>query len=330
MSRTTGENTSITGGFLPLDLLIVVAVYVLTACTIFVPLLARTPIRPVFGFLFSFFIPGYVLVSILFPRHHSGEESTAKSTSSQPRGLDWVARFVFSFGASLAIVTLVGIILGATPVRIRPVTLFLIVSVLLGLGIPLATYRRSHVPASRRIGASLARNLRRGFDGVISPKNTVDSVMTVVLVAVILISSGVVVYGGSSQNGEITEFALLSEDEDGEFVATEYPSTLQRGEPQEFSARINNQEGEQVSYTIVVLLRDLDPDNSTVVRISELGRFQETVDDNETWRLNHSVVPDRTGDDLQLQYLLYRGEMPERPPVDEAYLELHIWVDVTE
>jgi hypothetical protein len=79
-----------------------------------------------------------------------------------------------------------------------------------------------------------------------------------------------------------------------------------------------------------VVLREFGPDGDTAVATSELDRFRATVDDNETWRLDHTVVPDRTGDDLQLQYLLYRGEAPARPSVDRAYRELHIWVDVTE
>ena len=330
MPGTTGENTSRTGSVLPLDLLVVVAVYVLAGVTVFVPALARAPVRPVFGFVFAVFVPGYVLVAILFPRHRPEEGRTAPSTSPQPRGLGPVARVVFSFGASLAVVTLVGLALGATALGIRPVTLFVALSALVVPGVALAAYRRRDLPADQRVGAWLARGLGRGFDGVVSPETTRDAVLNVVLVAVVLVSSAVVVYGGPPQGGEITEFALLSQGEDGEFGAREYPSTLQRGEPRNFSVRVGNHEGKRVSYTVVLLLRELGPENSTVVATSKLDRFRKTVEDNETWRLDHSVVPDRAGENLQLQYLLYKGETPERPSLEGAYRELHLWVDVTE
>jgi uncharacterized membrane protein len=326
VSRITGGETS-TKVFFPPDLLVVVAAFVLTTCAVFVPPLARTVIRPALGLVFVGFVPGYVAVAILFPEHHP-EESTV-AAGSGPRGLGWIARIVFSFGSSLAIVTLVGLALGATSAGIGPGTLWAVLTVLLVLGVPLAVYRRWGVPPERRVGGSVRRRLGRGVDGAVSPESSGEAVLNVVLVVGLVISSGAIVHAGTPQNGEITGFALLSED-DGEFVASEYPSTLRRGEPRAFSVRINNQEGERVTYTVVVVLREFGPDGDTAVATSELDRFRETVDDNETWRLDHTVVPDRTGDDLQLQYLLYRGEAPARPSVDGAYRELHIWVDVTE
>lgn len=327
MSRSTGGETSATGVFLPPDLLVVVVAFVLTTCAVFVPPLARTVIRPALGLVFVGFVPGYVAVAILFPGHHP--EEAAEGAGARPHGLGSIARIVFSFGSSLAIVTLVGLALGATSAGIRPETLWVVLTALLVLGVPVAAYRRRDVPAERRVGMAFIRRLRRGLDGAIRPERSGETVLNVVLVVVVLISSGAVVYAGTPQGGEITGFALLSED-DGEFVASEYPSTLRRGEPRGFSVRVNNQEGERVNYTVVVLLREFGPDNDTTVATSELDRFRGTVDDNETWRLDHTVVPDRTGDDLQLQYLLYRGETPARPSVDGAYRELHIWVDVTE
>ena len=325
-----GANTSGSQSALPLDLVVVLAVYVLAAVAIFIPALSRTPLRPVFGFVFAVFVPGYVLVAVLFPRHRPKQRGTAPSTGPQSGGLGWVARVVFSFGASLAVVTLVGLGLGATAAGIRPVTLFVTLSGLVVPGVALAVYRRRDVPANRRVDRSLARGLERGLGGVFSPKTTRDAVMNVVLLAVILSSSAVVIYGGPPQGGQTTEFALLSQGEDGEFSAREYPSTLQRGEPREFSARVGNHEGTRVNYTVVVLLRELGPDNRTVVATSELDRFQRTVGNNETWRLDHSVVPDRTGRTLQLQYLLYKGTTPDPPSPQLAYRELHLWVNVTE
>jgi len=331
MSRATGGTTTGTGTPIPLDLLLIVGLHVLTGLAVFLPALAQTEMRPVLGFVFVVFVPGYVFVASLFPSHRSHPTRQDQSTGdSQSDGLGWIARFVFSFGASLAIVTLLGITLGATPMQIRPVSLFLSVTAFLAVVLPVAVYRRWQVPPARRVDVSLSRTLQRWFDGLVSPEDTGDTVLNLVLVVVVVFSSGVVVTGGTAEDSEFTEFGLLAPGDDGEFVATDYPSTLEEGEPARFSARITNLEGERVNYTVVVLLQRVGDDNSSVVEMSELDRFRETVEHNETWRLNHSVVPDRTGEGLRLRYLLYRGPAPQRPSADGAYRDLHLWVNVTD
>jgi hypothetical protein len=37
-----------------------------------------------------------------------------------------------------------------------------------------------------------------------------------------------------------------------------------------------------------------------------------------------------TGERLRLTYLLYRGAPPQTPTTDNAYRELHLWVNVTQ
>jgi len=37
-----------------------------------------------------------------------------------------------------------------------------------------------------------------------------------------------------------------------------------------------------------------------------------------------------TGENLRVQYLLYRGDPPAEPTQENAYRSLHLWVDVFE
>jgi ABC-type multidrug transport system fused ATPase/permease subunit len=94
------------------------AIYVLPASFPFVVL------RWVLGSLFIIFIPGYVAVEALFPRVHDS---------------DWVERFAYSVGASLAFVTLIGLLLNSSwGIRVTPVvvslTVFTIALSLVALG----------------------------------------------------------------------------------------------------------------------------------------------------------------------------------------------------
>jgi uncharacterized membrane protein len=41
------------------------------------------------------------------------------------------------------------------------------------------------------------------------------------------------------------------------------------------------------------------------------------------------VTPELTGDRMRLTYMLYRGAPPATPTTDNAYRELHLWVNVS-
>ena len=85
-----------------------------TLFIIFVPQLNITPVRVVFGLPFVLFLPGYALISALFP----GKED-----------LDGVERIALSFGLSIAVVPLIGLVLNYTPFGIRLVPIASAISI---------------------------------------------------------------------------------------------------------------------------------------------------------------------------------------------------------
>ena len=91
-------------------------------------------------------------------------------------------------------------------------------------------------------------------------------------------------------------------------------------------------EHQPVNYTVVVAVQNVTFENneSRVLEEQRLRTFQTTLPHNETWQLNHSVAPTLTGDRLRLTYFLYRGEPAASPTVDNAYREVHLWVNVSE
>jgi uncharacterized membrane protein len=128
-----------------------------------------------------------------------------------------------------------------------------------------------------------------------------------------------------------TEFYLLTETDDGERVAANYPEEFELGESQPVIVGVGNNEGEPVSYSIVVQLQEVENGSNTtrVLQRTELDRFSTPpIQDNETWQRTHEISPTMTGENLRVQYLLYRDGAPPTPTGENAYRTLHLWVDV--
>jgi uncharacterized membrane protein len=153
------------------------------------------------------------------------------------------------------------------------------------------------------------------------------------LVASILLAAGSVGYAVAvPQQGEsFTEFYLLTETDDGELVADEYPTEFTAGDPRPLVVGIGNNEHEEVQYSVIVELHRVETSNNstTVIEREPLTRFNPTVTANTTWQQPHTVAPTMTGERLRLTYFLYRDAPPQDPTMDSAYRELHLWVNVS-
>jgi hypothetical protein len=76
-------------------------------------------LRYVLGSVFILWLPGYTFIKALFPRE--------LPLKTKDRNLDLIERVVLSFGMSLALVPIVGLLLNYTPwgIRLAPITLSL-------------------------------------------------------------------------------------------------------------------------------------------------------------------------------------------------------------
>ena len=79
---------------------------------------------------------------------------------------------------------------------------------------------------------------------------------------------------------------------------------------------IVNHEYDVVDYSLELVL-----DNEL------LAQYQETISlsHNETWERNVTFSPDRSGEDMKLQFLLYKDYNYTAP-----YRDLHLWINVSE
>lgn len=262
-----------------------------------------------------------------------GEGSLSNRDSLQS-GIDGIERVALSFGLSIAIVPLIGLVLNLTPWGIRLVPIIITVSGFTLACVVVAAQRRWELPADEQFSVPYQTWIETGKTELFDPDDQMDAVLNVVLVLSILLAVGSVGYAVAvpPQGEQFTEFYLLTESPDGDLVADNYPETMSVGETADLIVGIENNEYETTEYTVVVQLQEVttEGNNSTVVERTELDRFTTTVDHNETHHERHTLQPSRAGENLRVKYLLYDGAVPDTPTAETAYRDLHLWVDVDE
>jgi uncharacterized membrane protein len=321
-SGTSQDSTRPLGLPIALDLLGIVAAVVATGVVIFTPLIRTTPLRIVLGIAFVLFVPGYAFIAALFPEKSVGNKSDPAS------GIDGIERVALSFGSSIALVPLVGILLDYTPWGIRLVPIFVsLAGLTLGLT-AIAMVRRRQLPPTQR--GQIPTGWTQWIRGkLFEPDDRIDLVLNTALIVSVLLAISSVGYAitAPSQGESFTEFSLLTENENGELVADDYPTNFTVGESQSLVVSATNQEGHSMNYTIVVELQQVTASDGTfqAQETDRLYLFTPQIQAGETWRRAHLITPSITGERLRLQYRLYRGS-PSVEEDTEPYRSLHLWV----
>lgn len=318
------------------DLSLVVLVTLMVNVVVFLPGVRGTALRTVLGLAFVIFVPGYALVSALFPE---ADQSMFRESShgyhdesvTDRWDITGVERLALSFGLTVAVVPLTGLSLSFTPWGFRLVPTMILLSAFTLIATAVAIRRRLVLPAEKRFQArpfSLRPWTRRDR----SPDTRLGALLNLTLLLGALVAAGSVgfVLTTPSPADATTGFYLLTENETGNLVTADYPEEMVVGETPTLTVGVHNGELEPVEYTVVVQLQrvELEADAARVVERQELGRFERSLAHNETWRHQHTVAPTMVGEDLRLQYLLYRGDPPDEPTAETAYRRSHLWVDV--
>ena len=343
---------------IPADLVATIGLVFLTVIIVLAPGIRETPLRVVFGLPLVLFLPGYALIAALFPEDgtppdnedgsppdnsitesRDGRDHGVKTIaggrvgSDRGRGIDGIERVALSFGLSIAIVPLIGLVLNFTPWGIRLLPVLVSISAFSVFMSGVAVQRRERLPPEERFAVPYRDWFASIREEFFEPASRTDVVLNVLLVLSILLAISSVGYAVTvPKPGEaFTEFYLLTEDEDGELIADDYPTEFVSGEPQPVVVGIGNQEHGTENYTVVVMLQRVDIINTqTRLRESvEMDRFGARLAHNETRHVPYRIQPPMTGTRLRLAFLLYRGNPPAETTVKNAYRELHLWVNVT-
>lgn len=282
------------------DLKTILIFLIMAAAFIFVPGLNGTLLRPLFGFTLVLFVPGYAMVSAIYP----GKTD-----------IGGIERAVLSFAASICVVPLLGFILNFTSwgVTLRPVAtatiLFTVACVLI------ANKRRLDRPSGERFSIDFMRSLREAKDYILpSGQSRRDRMLTLLVLVTLAITIGTAAYIVTvPRSGDhFTEFYLLGPNG----TASNYTTKFYLGDQKPFTVGIVNHEQRNMTYDLIV---HLDSDNNSTI----MCQGGVTLADNQTLETPVLVKPDRAGTGMKLVFDLYADGNMTTP-----YRETYLWVNV--
>jgi uncharacterized membrane protein len=272
-------------GLLPLDLfsgLLAVAIF----------LFPSHVLRIILGFPFVLFFPGYALLTALYPRQAT---------------ISGIERIALSFGLSVVVVPLIGLILNYTPLGIGlESVLYSTLAFIVGMSVIAEFRRRRLLPQDR---FSLEFYLGMPHPGA----RRWDTLLSIVLLVAILGALGVVGYAIAmpKEGQRFTEFYLLGL----EGKASDYPATLKVGDEGRVLVGVVNHGRDVIEYHVEVRIDG--------VKNNEVGPI--ILKQDEKWEKPVSFSPQAAGLRSKVEFFLYKkGDTePCVPP-------LRLWLDVTQ
>lgn len=249
-------------------------------------------LRIAVGLVFVLFFPGYVLLSALFPRRGD---------------LGGTERVALSFGLSIAVVPLIGLILNYTPWGIKLYPILISVTVFVFITSAIAYYRLQKLSTSDRFSVAFRFNFPR-WAGM--PR--LDKALFVSLIIAILAAVGFLGYVVTTpKEGEkFTEFYILNM----EGKAENYPQQIVLGDTVDIIIGVVNHEYQPTSYSVAVMT---DGNVNAWIDASTMAH-------GEKWEKVVSFTPQHSGKRQNVEFLLYKDRNAE-PYFGEP---LHLYVDV--
>ena len=271
-------------GLLLLDLLVIGLILVV----IFLP---SDILRIILGLPFVLLFPGYVLHLSLFPRKEA---------------MSAIERVALSFGLSIVIVPLIGLVLNYTSWGITLESmLYSIVSFIVVVSV-IAWVRIKRLGRQERLDLGFQLKMP-GWSG-----STWDRTLSVALTVSILGVLGAIGYlvAVPKQGEQFTEFYVLGADE----KAADYPWELAVDEAGRVVVGIVNQEHLDMSYRMEIRLEG--------GLIAELGPVMLGYE--QKWEKEVDITALRVGENQKVEFLLFK-EGQEKPTS-----LLHFWLNVKE
>ncbi len=274
------------------DLHVLILVTLLAGAFILVSPFDQTIFRIPFALIFLLFLPGYAFISALFPRNDD---------------LDGIERFTLSIGLSIAITIFDGFALNYTPWGFRPLPIVVSLILIIFIFTIVAYFARRNVSEDVRFSVSFKDIVESVRADENEKPSDIEKALIIALVISIIIAGGMVVYAKLTFPEE--RFSVMYLLGSGG-MAEDYVTDLYLGVPCETTVGIENHEGRSVNYILQIRLDG-----------NVLDTMEVAIDDGATWLENVSYVPNRIGDNLKLDFLLFEDEVSAKP-----YRSTHLWV----
>jgi len=302
------------------DLILIMVWLVASVLAVYLPVINTLPIRIVLTLPLFLFIPGYCFIAALFPR---------------VREISVAERVALSVGFSLALVSLMGLVLNFTPWGITLDPVVLVVTVFTLLVVLVAWYRRAQLPVNERFTVSFPAIGRSIHKEVLPPhESRTDHILTGILVISILaavFTTGFVI--AFPQEGErFSELFILGENR----TADNYPSFLVEGRGYPMFIGVGNHEDRNTPYTIEqwMIREEFDTGkNLSSVKTMDLSDRQSfTLMNNETRVLPVTLSAAKT-EYNRVEFLLFNETVPGpevagSDRINASYRHVNLWITV--
>ncbi|MCC7550518.1 MAG: DUF1616 domain-containing protein [Methanobacterium sp.] len=217
---------------LPKNIIIFTLLSLLMLITVLIPPLNKTPIWMVPGSLFILFIPGYLLLAVMFPKNDD---------------LELVERFGLGCGGSLILTSLIGLAFNYTPWSIRLELILIVLAVFSLIFCFISFMKLKKVPRERRLHIL-----------------KLEKVLSIFLIICILLTVATSVYiflsPESLNTGHSTGFYVSGV----ELNNSNYALNLTSGEKTNLTMVLENHEGSTMNYQVVVMVNNLTLKQSNV------------------------------------------------------------------
>jgi uncharacterized membrane protein len=302
----------------PTDLLLVMLFSILsTVCALILP--DGNVLRIIFGIPLLIFLPGYSLVSVLWPGINQSKIQLDEPHKTG-KGLDNVERVMFSIGLSIVIIPIIGLILNyVSSITLLPILLSLqaitLVSSLLGW------YIRNSLPEDARYFVSFAFLWNFKSNEV----KKAEKNLTAMLISCIFIVASTLMYMIVSppNDGQYSEFYLLNQNRTLEGL----PNNLTVNETGTVVITIHNLENELTDYRIIAGVENITNPTTYVSAGSQIelvmGQYTATnisLDDSAKFEQEYTFHFSTPGRYRIVWNLLIDGQ--------ETDYKLHLWVNV--
>ena len=281
-----------------------------------------------------FFIPGYLILSILFPKKKTDKNS-----------IDVIERFVIGISLSLIVISSIGIGFNYTRWGLKiPWLLFSTISLFsIVLGV-IAIYRWLKTKPCDRFTISLSIPWRK-------PRDKTEKIFISIIAILLIIVVILFVYSIMKQKPEehFTEFYILGASHKTE----EYPEVFKIGDNKTIIIGIINHEHRTINYTVEIWLINQSSDSNGTMDTTNISQMWfidkitttlEHVDINEEknrqiqWEYNYSLNLDKKGF-FKLVFILLISPTENyvkdknysdqaKQILERAYEELHLWIKV--
>ncbi len=254
-------------------------------------------IRIILGLLFVVFSPGYVLIAALFPQKDS---------------LSNFERVALSFGLSIAVVPLIGLIMNYTPWGVTLYSMVISIFIFISVMAAFAWYRRQKLILTKRFSVNFKRLRFLWLSYSWASQSFWNKVLIALLILAVIGTLGIITYVSlEPKTGELfTEFYILGEQGNAE----NYPKEVTLGENINILLGIVNNSQSTQSYQIEITIN-----GESITHLGSIYLAQA-----EKWEQDVSFSPIYTGVDQKVEFLLFIGENTE------PYEKLHLWINVKE